>query len=300
MRFCDIRDVCAFLAKHRPQITSYGCSSEVVTGDHGELLEVPAIKPTTLFRGQTKAYDTLRPSIYQKYPPLSTWQQSRTLRIDDDSLAMPHPHYSATLERDFYFSCTKAIDLIRDVAQRFPEYPEEKVDGHALCQHYGLPTHYLDFSECAWTAAFFASHKFCDGSFSPCSEGIGVLYVLELDQIPPGRLYEIGFQPLPRPSAQRGWLLRVTPEINLLAHPAVWEIHFQHSAAASKAIGERFREGKDLLPRDEIGKYIEKRLSERTVPRDAIEAYLIRVPEDYRPTLRASMERLFEGAIVVT
>lgn len=252
--YCNILEVCTFLAKHRTQITSYGKTSELVHGDNGELREVAALKPTNLFRGQTKAYDTLRPTIYRKYPPHSTWQETRTVRIDDDSLVMPHPHYSADLERDYYFSCAKAIELIWDVARLFPEYPEDQIDGHALCQHYGLPTHCLDFSECIWTAGFFASHQYRNGTFVPCTDadGIGVMYVLEIDNVPPSSLYEIGFQPLPRPVAQRGWLVKVPPEVNLLSNPAVWEIHFQHSSDASDAIGKLFQQGQELLPTDEI------------------------------------------------
>jgi hypothetical protein len=298
-KYCDVLDVCAFLSKHRPQFTSFGIQTELVHGKDGQLVEAPALKPTNLFRGQTKAYATLRPSIYRIFPPVSTWQETQTVRIEADSLVMPHPHYSADLERDFYFSCVKATELIRDVARLFPEFPGEQINGHALCQHYGLPTHFLDFSENVWIAGFFASHSFRNGAFEPCSEGIGVMYVLETEQVPDGQLYEIGIQPLPRPFAQRGWLLRVPPEVNLLAHSSVWAIHFQHSADASATMGKHFGGGQDLLPIDKISEYLESRLSERTVSKVAIDDYLHHVPSSHRPSLRASINRLFDGSVCI-
>jgi hypothetical protein len=139
--FCNVLDVCKFLAKHRMStFTSYGSREEFVRGDSGEVKAVPAIKPSVLFRGQTAAYNTLRPSIYRSHAPLSTWQRQQTVRIDGDELLMPHPHYSEALERDFYFSCIKAAELITEVEAAFPDFPDH-VDGHAICQHYGLPTH---------------------------------------------------------------------------------------------------------------------------------------------------------------
>ncbi len=297
--YCDIVDVCEFLAKHRmAQFTSYGMAGEYISKSDGTIDIAPSIKPTSLFRGQNKAYETLRPTIYRGYPALSTWQEKQTISIDGDSLVMPHPHYCQDLERDYYFSCIKAAELITEVKSLFPEFPGE-VDGHALSQHYGLRTHCLDFSEDIWISGFFASHSCQAGAFSICKEGIGVVYVLEVDQVPPKSLYEIGFQPLPRPFAQRGSLLKVPPDVNLLSHPAVWAIHFRHSEAASKHVGSRFDAGKALVPHDKISLFLESRLAERSVTISGVADYVGRVPPHHRSILRASIGRLFLGSIPI-
>ena len=119
--YCNIIDVCECLIRHFTQFTSYGIKREFVHGQDGTITEGFAIKPRWLFRGQTKAYDTLRPLIYRKYPPLSTWQERQFFRIGDDSLLMPHPHYCEDLERDFYFSCIKAAEIISGVSAS-PDY----------------------------------------------------------------------------------------------------------------------------------------------------------------------------------
>jgi hypothetical protein len=297
--YCNVVDVCEFLAKHRmAKFTSYGSHTELVQGDDGQLAERDAIKPTTLFRGQTKSHDALRPTIYRSYPPLSTWQETQTVHIDGDSLVMPHPHYSADLERDFYFSCIKAAELIREVGAMFPQYPGQ-VDGHALCQHYGLTTHYLDFSEDVWIAGFFASHTYLDGSFLPCSDGVGVIYDLDTNNVPPRSIYEIGLQPLPRPHAQRGWLLQVPPEVKLLGHSAISTIYFQHSREASERIGELFQQGRSLLPRDPFATHVESRLRERSVSAVRIDSYLERVPPHHRDQLKSSIQKLFRDLIPI-
>jgi len=231
---------------------------------------------------------------------MSTWQESQTVTIAEDSLYMPHPHYSEALQRDFYYSCIKAAELIAEVATRFTDFPKDQIDGPALCQHYGLSTHLLDFSEDVRIAGFFASHSFKEGKFSTCGDGIGVIYVLETEKVPPGSLYEIGFQPLPRPYAQRGWLLKVPPEVVLLAVPAVWKIYFQHSNSASKKMGELFKDGVDLVPHDQTSVFFETRLAERSVTTKGVKEYVARVPPHHRQTLLDSIERLFNGLIPIT
>lgn len=270
----------------------------MVTSTDGTIKHVPAPKPATLFRGQTREYDTLRPTIYRGYPPLATWQESRTVQFDDDKLRMPIPHYSEALERDYYFSCVKAFELVQDVATRFPDFPGE-IDGHALCQHYGLRTHCLDFSHDVWVSGFFASHSYTGGEFQPVGIGVGVMYVLEAEQVPPGSLYEIGFQPLPRPFAQKGFLLKVPPDINLLAVPAIWPIYFKHSLSASKALSKRFDDGRALVPHDRISNHIEQSLALREVTREGIAGYVSRVPQDHQHWLAGIIERLFNKHIPV-
>lgn len=273
-------------------------AGEIATTDQGEPALAPRVKPSHLFRGQTKEYQTLRPTIYRDHSSLATWQEMQTLQFEGESLRMPNPHYSAALERDYYFSCVKGWELIWDVERLYPNFPDA-VDGHALCQHYGLRTHCLDFSLSVWVSGFFASHSFREGAFEPVADGIGVLYVLDTSAVPPANLYEIGVQPLPRPYAQKGWLLLVPPEINLLAHPAVWKIYFRHSAEASSEVGERFRQGKDLVPHDDVSRYIESRLAERWVTAGAVRQYVQKVPRHYQPTLDQSIRELFSGHIPI-
>jgi hypothetical protein len=211
---------------------------------------------------------------------------------------MPHAHYSAALEREFYFSCVKAAEAIGIVSKMFSEFPRQ-IDGHALCQHYGLRTHFLDFTQDAYIAGFFASHSFAAGAWVGRSTDVGVIYVLDTAQVPRSEIYEIGYQPLARPAAQRGFLLRVPPDLKLLAHPCVTTFYFQHDMRSSKVINDRFANGDVLMPRDDVGEEVFRAIQDRRVSSAAVAAYLSCVPSGDRERVAVSITERFRGVIPI-
>lgn len=298
-QFYDIVKVCEILEENtRSKFSSYGIDGEYVSVSEGyskgrSLKSRPSLKPSLLYRGQHTAYHTLQASIFRKYGLACTWEKGGIWSVGNGNLLMPYPHYSAELECDFYYSCIKAVEVVDLLKEEFPDYPKS-VDGHALCQHYGLSTHYLDFSEDLWIAGYFASHLY--PNFDPVVEGIGVLYVLNRDILPNDICYEIGIQPLARPFAQRGWLLRTYPRLNLADQSFIQTIYFQHNKDAGNEIARRFGGGERLVPHGELTDFVTSCLRDCNVKQSAVGGYLeiIRKHGGQPQRIKKSILRLFE------
>lgn len=277
---CDIIDLCKALVEEGVEgnVSSYGTDREYVfdveAHRSGEppVKVVPSPKPVRLFRGQNSVYDTLQATIFRDYRLVCSWHKELRVQIGNKDFVMPHPHYSAALECDFFYSCIKALEIVDIVKQEWPDYSDDEVDGHALGQHYGLATHFLDFSEDAWIAGFFASHTYPE--FRPVTDGVGVLYVLDRRRLPESECYEIGVQALARPFAQRGWLVRTHPELNMAHHRSIRPLFFRHRKAAGERLAERFGSGQGLVPASEIADAIQACLRRRYVKQDGLERYL--------------------------
>jgi hypothetical protein len=81
--------------------------------------------------------------------------------------------------------------------------------------------------------------------------------------------------------------------------PAVQAIYFQHSEPASEIISKHFNGGAELVPRDDISKFVESYLSRRAVTMEGFAEYLARVPPHDRARLRSRIEALFVGQIPI-
>ena len=295
--YCGIDEVCNFLDQHiASAVRSYGIDHEFTfdleayaSGTSAESA-APSPKPRYLFRGQGRAHPTLQASLFREYPPSSTWHKYRERKVGADLLVMPDPHYSSGLEREFHFSCIKAAEIVATITN-FPQ-----INGHALCQHYGLSTHYLDFTEDPLIAAFFASHKY--PGFEPIDEGVGVVYVLDTSKMPPNVFHEIGVQPFRRPFAQRGWLLQTFPGPNFADCPAVSSFYFQQRRTASTELRERFDGGRALVPEEELPSVFGQ-LSTRSVTSDAMRRYLSQYPEVRRREVEKSIRALFGARVKI-
>ncbi len=289
----NIVEVCEILeANLGPTFSSYGIDGEYVSDSRSPKVISPSLKPALLYRGQHTAYHTVQASIFRKYDLACTWEKGGIWNAGDRDFLMPYPHYSSELECDFYYSCIKAIEMVNLMRKELPEYPR-LVNGHALCQHYGLPTHYLDFSENLWIAGFFASHQY--PNFEPVAEGIGVLHVLSRDNLPDDICYEIGIQPLSRPFAQRGWLLKTYPRFNLADQPFVRTIFFEHCKDAGKQLALRVGGGEKLLPEENLTEVANSCLGDCYVKASAVDNYLEigRKHSDRTQEIEESIRHLF-------
>ena len=159
----------------------------------------PSGLPQVLFRGQGARYS---PSFTSLARGLGT---SQTLRMSELNL-LGQAKLADRLIRRVWFS----KDLESHPAARW--LTNQRLDrfDHALAQHYGIPTGYMDLSESFDVSCFFAT-CYVDKArtWQPRTEGVGVMYLLPTERIPirPDVLQPIGLQVLPRPREQFGWVI---------------------------------------------------------------------------------------------
>jgi hypothetical protein len=280
--------------------TSYGITHERVHSDNGEITTVPALKPNFFFRGQSRAYPRLVPSLYQSFPELSakTLSPETVLQRKDDGhrVIATNPHYSREFDRAYVFSRLKCIEVGELLQANFQEFPRE-IDAPALCQHYGLPTPYMDFTENLLVAAFFATHRLRAGVWEPCATGSGVLYLLDVDAARNDNqlFYEIGYQPLPRPFAQKGSLFFVPHDLNMLSLPYVECFGFAHDDAIAHDIATRIGGPERLFPPDKFADLVESHRHDPYVKRHAIDLFLDQPPRPNRDERERRLLSLLTG-----
>jgi hypothetical protein len=269
------------------RFTSYGISHERVHAAAGESATVPALKPNFFFRGQNRAYHRLVPSLYHSFPALSTKALSpeTVLRRKDNGqrVIATNPHYDQEFDRAYVFSRLKCLEVGELLQASFPDFPRE-IDAPALCQHYGLPTPFMDFTENLLVAAFFATHSLRSCAWEPCSTGNGVLYLLDVDaaRTDDQLFYEIGYQPLPRPYAQRGSLFFVPHGLNMLSLPYLQCFGFAHNETIARDIATRIGGPERLFPPDKFADLVESHRHDTYVIQAAIDLFLDAPPRPNR------------------
>jgi hypothetical protein len=300
-----ILDLLEFLSAFAPRFTSYGTSHEAVHTSETDLTpkRVPAIKPHFFFRGQTAAYSRLVPTLYRKYADVSglSLRSRLVLRRSDgeERLEFVNPHYDPEFDKEFSFSRLKCLEVATLIEQRFPDFPRA-INAEALCQHYGLSTPFLDFTENLTVAAFFATHRLIDGRWEPSRTGTGVMYVIQPPEDKDHLLFfEIGIQPLARPFAQKGSLLYVEPGLNLLDHPAVGTFGFYHDESCSRAVAKQAGGPDALYPPDKFGDLIAAHKIDTYVTRDSIELFLQDVPPELKEGRRDQLRGVLGSSIEI-
>jgi hypothetical protein len=267
--------------------TSYGITHEVVHAADGGITAAPALKPNFFFRGQNRAYPRLVPSLYQGFPELSAKALSpeTVLQRKDDGhrVIAANPHYSQEFDRAYVFSRLKCIEVGELLQANFRDFPRE-IDAPALCQHYGLPTPFMDFTENLLVAAFFATHRLRSGVWEPCATGRGVLYLLDADAArnDDQLFYEIGYQPLPRPFAQKGSLFFIPHDLNMLSLPYVQCFGFVHNDTIARGIAARVGGPEGLFPPDKFADLVESHRQDTYIKRHAIDLFLDQPPRPNR------------------
>ena len=186
-----------------------------------------------------------------------------------------NPHYNQEFDRAYVFSRLKCLEVGELLQANFADFPRE-IDAAALCQHYGLPTPFMDFTENLLVAAFFATHSVHSGTWEPCATGSGVLYILDVAAAPADDqlFYEIGYQPLPRPFAQKGSLFFVRHDLNMLSLPYVQCFGFMHNETTARDIAAKVGGPKRLFPPDKFADLVQSHRHDTYVKQTAIDLYI--------------------------
>ena len=159
----------------------------------------PTALPPVLFRGQGARYS---PSLTSLARGLGSIPVARISELD----LLGQAKLADRLVRRIWFS----HELESHPAARWLAAQRLERFDHALAQHYGIPTGYMDLSESFDVSCFFATcYPDKAGKWHPRTEGTGIMYLLPTERIPvrPEVLQPIGLQVLPRPREQFGWVI---------------------------------------------------------------------------------------------
>jgi hypothetical protein len=143
----------------------------------------------------------------------------------------------------------------------------------AIAQHYGYKTLLMDFSRSKDVAMFFATCCY-DGDrrrYRPLCSGRAVLYTVDVGKLIKHRkgiagLIPLGFEPLPRPEAQRALAVRMMPGENLNDMDWVSKEFIEITPALSARYFELFDGGRVLFPQNPFDDLINERRSNDILP----------------------------------
>lgn len=218
----------------------------------------PAHQPAVLFRGQGARYS---PSFASLGRELGTRQTPRLSELN----LLGQAKVADRIVRRVWFS----RDLeSHPAAQWLTNQRLERFD-HALAQHYGIPTGYVDLSESFDVSCFFAT-CYVDkcGKWQPRDEGAGVVYLLPVDRIPirPDVLQPIGLQVLPRPREQFGWVVVCGIGSDFEDIPELQLLEFTHSKSVGLQFLHMFSGGTKLFPPDAMADVAEAIMASDALP----------------------------------
>jgi hypothetical protein len=153
---------------------------------------------------------------------------------------------------------------------------------HAIAQHYGYPTNYLDFSRSREVAMFFATCAYVadSGTHRPLQSGTAVIYTADLQKllVDAGRLdmLPLGEEPLPRPAAQSAFAVPLGPDEDLDAMSWVSAEEIAITPELSARYFDMFEGGKALFPDEPFDMHVDRMRRLRTYRPEALEAALSR------------------------
>lgn len=196
-------------------------------------------RPDFLYRGQTRHYDSCRPSICRGFAACE-------IRASD-----LEPLDQARLLRGIALNSWFGAELKRHPMLSWADAQRIHIDVVALGQHYGIPTGYIDVSESFEVTAFFATCQFdaSSSSWEPVDEGVGVIYRVPTEALGE-RARPICYQPFPRPSVQWAWTIELLLHEDFLQAPLLQILRFDHDASVGQEFLRRTDRGRTILPPD--------------------------------------------------
>jgi len=147
----------------------------------------------------------------------------------------------------------------------------------AIAQHYGYKTLLMDFSRSRDVAMFFATSSFDSEAkqYRPLCSGRAVLYTVDVGKLIQQRkgiagMIPLGFEPLPRPEAQRALAVRLMPGENLNDMDWVCKEFIEITPALSARYFELFDGGRVLFPQNPFDDLINERRSNDILPLESL------------------------------
>lgn len=218
----------------------------------------PTGLPSVLFRGQGTRYS---PSLTSLARGLGASHVARISELD----LLGQAKLADRLIRRIWFS--NELES-HPAALWLSEQRLERFD-HALAQHYGIPTGYMDLSESFDVSCFFAT-CYVDkaGKWQPHTEGTGIMYLLPTERIPirPDVLQPIGLQVLPRPREQFGWVIVCGIGSDFEDIPGLQMLEFDHSESVGRHFLQAFSDGSALFPPDAMAEVADRIMRSTSVP----------------------------------
>ena len=211
-----------------------GRINELMLNAEGKLVcQTGPANPLFLYRGQNKFFEPCVPTVYR-------------CGSKDEILLK--------LKRTIQFE-SKLDDF-----EQVKEWQDKEFWGNkfyanktAIAQHYGFVTNLLDFTSDFDIAAFFATAEFKGGDYHACREDEGVIYIAFKGILMMMHDLEIvGRQPIPRPDEQSAFALKMKQHENLNSFKCISKVLFKHRGVNSRGYLNRFHNGRDLFPNDDI------------------------------------------------
>lgn len=135
----------------------------------------------------------------------------------------------------------------------------------SIAQHYQYKTTLMDFSQSKDVAMFFATCQ-CntnDGTYTPLHSGTASLYTADLASLIKERhadagFIPLGFEPLPRPEAQKALAIRLKPGENLNQMPWITRVDIAITPQLSEHYFSMFDGGAKLMPHNPFDEEIRR------------------------------------------
>jgi hypothetical protein len=254
-------------------------------GDHGGAIPSDV---SFLYRGQNRAVHPMVPSI-ARHLNSNDGDMSKMFREDQAKVVL-------RLAQSWWFD----KELEHHPITAHAEQQGLKLNRIALAQHYGIPTGYLDITHNFDVAAFFATCRATKTGWEPVTEGVGIVYRVDLDRARDRLAFRpLGPQPLPRPDEQAAWVVELPITHSFDDWPEVSIIQFEQQASVGKYFIEMFRGGELLFPPDPLASVAQEILEGGEIPRELVEEALTSfasdqfgIKPDQLPAIRQSISSL--------
>ena len=222
---------------------------------------LPSNPSPVLFRGQTQRYSPCRAGCVREV----TVSASALKDLSEKEQAS----VILNLVRTEWFN----DNLRQTAAMRWMSRQKIVFDETAVAQHYGLLTGYIDLSQSFDVSAFFACCEIdpSERKWRPVSDGVGVIYVVDVRHPKCGNVRPICLQAFPRPSEQWGWVCEIIMGQDFDMFPHVRKLLFKHDVVASKRVLDQFDNGAALFPPDPLSEVANTIIKSDCLPKSVAE-----------------------------
>lgn len=252
------------------------------------------VRPSILYRGQTKIHDPCMPNISRGFPA-EAYDILQLSSADRARLVL-----GLALNRWFHAEVQCHPMAVWAKTQNIA------FDTTAIAQHYGIPTGYMDVSESFQVSAFFATCWFDRkaNEWKPMIDGEGVMYRIDARAVQ-DRLWPICYQPFPRPTQQWGWVVELRLGEDFLLAPSLQNFTFQHDKKVGEEILKRFDGGAKIIALDPTAEVASQMCEGKEIPIcfvDEVEADLAEeseaIPAELFKSIRRDLTALLDVNVV--